>query len=429
MKTFISPSFNLPLNWAVDFLFPVLAKVVQNLDEIIISDEDRDMLRSLKDERLLFFTNHPSTAEPPIVYRIGNIMGSRFKYMASRQVFDWNYGLVGNVISNLGAFSVIAGITDRESLKTARQIMAEPKGKLVLFPEGEPTSGENDSLMPFQPGVAQLGFWALEDARKQETAADITVLPGFIKYTINASPREVELDLHDAMRKLEKELGIDPGKRNLLRRFLHFGKVLLEEAENEYDISLGTEQDFDYRIGRVRHAILDNVAERLKPRKYDRKADAIVKLRQLFAVVEMLQINYPDPSLVRVSEEELEWAHRECVKAFDFIVIKRDYLLSNPTPERFYEWLARFESYVFQKTPRALGGEPSRIPRKAHISFAPHFKLSQYLPAPHNGKKPDKKDAQDRMLTRLRGDMQGLLDNAAKLTAPLFTPFELGDID
>jgi len=422
MQPFIAPGFNLPLAWTADALFPLLIKVVQNIDDIEVRNEDKEMLRKLKNDRLIFFTNHPTTAEPPIAYYVGNLMGARFRYMASRQVFDWSFGMTGRIISSLGAFSVIAGITDRDSLKTARASLAEPGGKLVLFPEGEPTSGENDSLMPFQPGLAQLGFWALDDARKLDPTADITVLPGFIKYVYKGTPGELGEHLEQSIKALERKLDVDPGNRNLLRRFLHFGKVLLERAEVQYGIPPAAEQDFDYRIGRIRHAILDNVADRLSARNYDRSADAIGKLRQLFALVEMISIGYPDPHLAKISSQELEWAHSECVRAFDFIVIKKDYLVSNPTPERFYEWLARFESYAYGKTPRALGGEPPPRARVAVLKFATPFKLSEFYPKD----KKAKRSALDDLLKKLRTDMQRMLDESQQLTSPLFKPGDIG---
>ncbi|MCE9596575.1 MAG: 1-acyl-sn-glycerol-3-phosphate acyltransferase [Spirochaetia bacterium] len=422
MQPFIAPGFNLPLAWTADLLFPVLIKAVQNIDDIEIKSEDKQMLRGLKDDRLIFFTNHPTTAEPPISYYIGNLMGSRFRYMASRQVFDWTFGLTGKIISNLGAFSIIAGISDRDSLKTARESLARPAGKLVLFPEGEPTSGENDSLMPFQPGLAQLGFWALEDARKVDPLADITILPGFIKYIYKGTPAALQEHLEESIRVMENKLGVNPGNRNLLRRFLHFGKVLLEQAEREYSIPVASDQDFDYRIGRIRHAILDRIADRFTVKNYDRKADAIGKLRQLFAWIEMISIGYPDPTLPKLTPEELAWAHGECVKAFDFIVIKKDYLVSNPTPERFYEWLARFESYVHGKKPRALGGEPSPRARKAIVKFAKPFKLSEFYPAD----KKARRSALDDLLKKLRKDMQGMLDESQQLTRAIFKPGDIG---
>ncbi len=424
MNQFIPPGFSLPLAWTADLMLPLILKGVQNIDEVVVRPEDKRMLRNLRKDRLLFFTNHPTTAEPPITWHLGNLMGARFQFMASRQVFDWNWGIVGRVISNLGAYSVIAGINDREAFKTTRQALAKPEGKLVLYPEGEPTSGENDSLMPFQPGVAQLSFWALDDARKVDPKADITILPGFIKYIVQGTDAEIRDQLDQSLRKLEKHLGIDPGDKNLLRRFLTVGRVLLEEAEGEYRIPRASDQDFDYRIGRLRHAILDNVAEKINAQGYDPKADAIIKLRQLFAVVEMIMIDYPDPKVPKLNDQEKEWAHKELLKAFDFIVIKRESLVSRPTPERFYEWLARFESYAYDKTPRALGGEPSPVPRKAYVSFARPFNLSEYW---HPTDKAARKKGVEKMLKRVRDDMQGLLDEALNLSQPLVKPYDIGE--
>lgn len=423
MQPFIAPQFNLPLVWTIDLLFPFLLKAVQNIEDVIIRPEDLEMLRSLRKERMLLFTNHPTTAEPPLVFHLGARMGARFRYMASRQVFDWGFGAVGKVISNIGAFSVIAGIADRDSLKTARATLAAPGGKLVLFPEGEPTSGENDSLMPFQAGAAQLSFWAYEDAIKADPKADIYVVPGFIKYVMKGSHAELHLFLEDAIGALEKKLGVQPGQRNLLRRFLHFGRALLESAEKEYRIPRAAEMDFDYRVGRLRHAILDGIAERIGITNYDRNADAIMKLRRFFALLEMLQINYPDPTLPKVSAADIDWMHKECVKAFDFIVIKKDYLVSNPTPERFFEWLARFESYVYGKKPRALGGEPSPLPRQAHISISTPFRLSEVYPTD----KREKKTASAEMLARIRKNMQSQLDLSQNLSSPLVPPYDIGD--
>jgi hypothetical protein len=423
MKPFIGPNFSAALNWTVDLMLPVLLKSMHNIHEVVVSEEDKAMLRKLKNNRILFFSNHPTTAEPPISFHVANLMGTRFKYMASRQVFDWSYGIAGKVISNLGAFSVIAGIADRDSMKTARNALAEEAGKLVLFPEGEPTSGENDSLMPFQTGIAQLTFWALEDAKKKDPDADIVIVPAFIKYIITAPEKDIVEDLNQSISKIEKKLAMKPFDKNLLRRFLSVGRRLIEDAELEYKVKAPREHDYEYRIGRVRHAILDNVADTIGATAYKKDQDAIHKLRYLFAVIEMLGIGYPDPKLPKISEQQLEWAKRECIKAFDMIVIKREYLLSYPSPERFYEWLTRYESYIFGKTPRAIGGEASHLPRKAFIEFPAPFKLSEY----YKEYKENKKGAIDNMLNRLRGDLQAKLDKCMTYSKPIVAPYDVGD--
>ena len=192
------------------------------------------MLRSIRDDRLLYFSNHPTTSEPPVAYYVANVMGARFQFMAARQVFEWGGGLVGKFISSIGAFSVLAGAADRESIKMSRAILSQPRGKLVLYPEGEPTSGENDNLLPFQQGAAQLGIWALEDARKSDPSADVTVLPTFVKYVMTGTEAHLRADLHQNIKIVEAKLGVDPGNRNLLRRFLAVGRVMLEKAEKDY---------------------------------------------------------------------------------------------------------------------------------------------------------------------------------------------------
>ena len=94
----------------------------------------------------------------------------------------------------------------------------------------------------------------------------------------------------------------------------------------------------DFRIGKLRHTILDRVAEMMKLKHYNTGADAIHKLRHLTSIIELLEVGYESPELPVLTPSELAAANRECIKAYDFIVIKRDYLVSRPTPERFYEW-------------------------------------------------------------------------------------------
>lgn len=413
MKSFIPPAFNLPLAWIVDAALPALLKNMYNIDEVRISAPDKSMLRNLREERLLYFSNHPSTAEPGIAYHVANVMGARFNYMASRPVFDWGYGAVGQVIRNVGAFSVLAGAADKESLKTARRLLASPNGKLVIYPEGA-MSGENDNLLPFMPGASQIGFWGFEDARKIDPLCDVHVLPSFVKYVLKADRSAVEIELREKLRHFEWRLGIEPGRKNLLRRFLTLGRVLLERAEAEYRVPPGSATDWEYRVGRVRHAILDGVAERMQLRGFPTKGDAIAKVRHLFTVTELMEVGSKDPSLPIVDKETLEWARKESKKAYDFIVINPQYLISWPTGERFVEWLGRFESLIQGKSdPRA---------RVAHVLFARPFKLSDY----YEDYKKGKRQTVEAITARLRRDMEDLMEKARPLSAPIVPAGDVG---
>lgn len=415
MRSFIPPSFNLPLAWSVDFSFPWLLKWVFNIQDVIISHEDQVMIRSLRRERMIYLSNHPSTSEPPVAYHVANVMGSRFKFMAARGVFEWGAGAVGRVIQGLGAYSVVAGAPDRESLKASRAILASPAGKLVLYPEGEPTSGENDNLLPFQPGIAQLGFWAMDDIRKEDPEANITVLPAFVKYVYIGTDAKIKSELFSSLRRIERRYRIDPGNKNLLRRFLTIGRIFLEDAESRYKIPRAGSRDWEYRIGRVRHAILDGVAERLAVPGYDGKADAITKLRYLLAMLELIELKMDVRDIPDASEADLKWAHRECQRAYDVIVMKPDYLVTYPSAERFFEYLARYETYTF--------GSTNARPRNAHVFFARPFQLSEF----YTTDKSQKKAALEACVARMRKEIELLRDEAQKLTRPIVRPYDVGD--
>lgn len=421
-KFFLPPEFNLAAAWFADALLPSALAQYQNIHGVVLREEDREMLRSVRDKRLLFFTNHPSQAEPMIAYQLANVMGSRFRYMATRRAFDFLFGAIGKLFQGVGAYSVLPGVPDRDSMRMTRQILAEPGGKLAIFPEGEPMCGENDSLMPFQTGFLKLGFAALLDARKVDPLADVTVLPGFIKYVIQTPRSEVQAHLEKSIAELERHLGVEAGGRNLLRQFLMVGRILLEQSEKEYGIEVAPDSDFDFRIGRLRHRILDNVARLMKVGHYNKEADAISKLRHLTSIIELLEVGYESAELPKLSPAELTRASRECIKAYDFIVIKRDYLISRPTPERFYEWLQRFQSLALGKTPRALGGEPHPQPRLAHVSFAKPFQLGEHL----QEFQKDKAKYVHILTDQIRAEMQTLLDQSLSLTYTLVEPGDVG---
>jgi len=423
-KFFIPPDFNLAAAWFADSMLPTALKQMQNIEDIVIQEKDRALLRSLRNERMLFFTNHPSQAEPMIAYHIANVIGSRFYYMATRRAFDFLFGIVGKWFQSTGAYSILPGVPDRESMMMTRKLLSKPSGKLVIFPEGEPMCGENDSLMPFQPGIIRLGYSALEDARSSDSSADITLLSGFIKYVIKTPREEAIKHLENSIHEIEERIGAQAGGRNLLRRFLMVGRILLEQAEKEYGVEASPDQDFDFRIGHLRHKILDDVAAAMKLKNYNQKADAITKLRHLTSVIELIEIGYPSADLPHLSPEELARVNRECVKAYDFIVIKRDYLVSRPTPERFYEWLQRFQSLVLGKTPRMLGGEPHPLPRKAHLFLAKPFRLGEFYPQ----FKENKAKTVEELMKRIRSDMQSLLDESSGLTDTIVNPGDVGGI-
>ncbi|MCB1306629.1 MAG: 1-acyl-sn-glycerol-3-phosphate acyltransferase [Leptospiraceae bacterium] len=412
-SAFIAPEFNLPLAWAIDFSLPVILKSALNLDGIEITSQDRELLRGLRDERVLYMGNHPTMVEPPVAYHTANVMGSRFHYMASRTVFDWYMGILGEVIKRVGAFSVVGGGGSREAMKYSREILSGPGGKLAIYPEGM-MSGENDNLVPFMSGTAQIGFWALEDARKKHgNAADIVVLPAFTKYLSTLTPEQARRDIEMSLTRIERKLGIDPGDRNLLRQFLTVGRVLLEKYEQEYHIPRASETDYEYRVGRLRHAVLEKAASILGM-QLDSHADAFTKIRDLWNAVEAAEAGFPlarrDLSAAQIAE-----ARTHLNRAYMFIVIRREYLLEHPSPERFYEWLTRYENFIL--------GHSRMRPRRARVFIGEPFYIGKY----YGVYQENRRKGLEQVTQRLRSEMEKQLDKGIRLTRTLVTPHDIGE--
>ncbi|NCN08964.1 MAG: 1-acyl-sn-glycerol-3-phosphate acyltransferase [Leptospira sp.] len=409
-KSFIPPKFNYPLLWLTDFSLPFLLKAVHNIDSVEISEEDKKTIKSLRKHRVIIVSNHPTTQEPPVVYSLANIMSSRFHYMASREVFDWGSGIVGDFIQAIGAYSVIAGASDKESLKATREIISAPEGKLVLFPEGEPTSGLNDTLLPFQPGVAQLGFWGLEDTIKKDPDAKLYILPVFIKYKMNAKEDVMKKDLDLSLSVLESKMGISRTGKTIVERFLSIGRRLLEKEEREYGIEIENPEDFDFRMGKIRHTILDNIAKKIELPKYDPEENAIVKLRKVLSFLELATLDIESLKEKGPSKEVAKWARKAAQKAYDFITMQINYIKEQPSAERLYEWLYRYEQEIL--------GETKMRPHIAKIRVSTPILMNSL----YDDYKKDKKKLVQDTTQDLRNKLENLLEEEKSLAKEIFSP-------
>ncbi|MCX8000201.1 MAG: hypothetical protein N3A69_14805 [Leptospiraceae bacterium] len=214
------------------------------------------------------------------------------------------------------------------------------------------------------------------------------------------------------MQKIESKLRINPGERNLLRRFLYVGRILLENAEEEYNLNSANES-IEFRIGRVRHAALNRAAENIGI-QFPEGLDAISKMRELFTTVESYELGFPDPKHPNLKPKNLSQAKKDMERAYTFIVIRPIYLISRPTAERMIEWLTRYETLLF--------GTSSFRARKAVMQFAPFFGLREY----YKDYKKDKKTTIEIVTSRIKNYMESMLIEAISFTEPIVEPLETG---
>src|SRR5262245_6201606 len=130
-------------------------------------------LARLRERRFILTPNHPSSSDPLIALWIARRLRRSFNYMACRELFQGPYGWI---IQRLGSYSVLRGTLDRDAVRTTLALLVEQDRQLVIFPEGE-IYGHNDMLLPFQSGVAQLGFMAVERLEKAGKDPRLPVVP------------------------------------------------------------------------------------------------------------------------------------------------------------------------------------------------------------------------------------------------------------
>ncbi len=414
-SSFIPPSFELPVALTLDLSFPILSKLLVNLDGVDISREDQKYLREFRNKRLLYLSNHPTEVEPIIAYYVANEIGSRFHFMASRNIFNLGFGLVGEVIKRVGAFSIVTGSADRDAIKMSRKILSEPEGKLVLYPEGM-MSGENDNLVSFMPGVAQVAYGGLEDALKKDPSAQLLVLPTVVKYKISGSKESILRSVEESLQRIERKLKVYPGGRTLLRRFLTIGRVLLEETEFELGVPKVDidGKDFDYRLGRARHTALNQAASILNVQFKDTD-HAIEKIRQLFMALDSLEGGTPLPTTPKeISPQNIRRAKQLVDTAYTFLITKPKNLVQHPSAERLFEWICSFERHVF--------GKSEDRPRRAHVLIGTAFSLEPY----HRIYLSNKKEGIAALMVEIRRQMETLVEKGKSLTEPVVAPYSVG---
>jgi hypothetical protein len=100
---------------------------------------------------------------------------------------------------------------------------------LVIFPEGV-ACGQNDTVMPFQQGIAQLAFWACDDLGKQGDLPPIYFVPIAIKYIYL---RDMRSEIDDSLRRLEDNLLLPPSPQHstLFSRLRRVGEAVLSANE------------------------------------------------------------------------------------------------------------------------------------------------------------------------------------------------------
>ncbi|MGJ3244462.1 MAG: 1-acyl-sn-glycerol-3-phosphate acyltransferase [Elainellaceae cyanobacterium] len=170
--------------------------------------------------RFLIAFRHPTTSDPPCVanvlwnqipryahqngYSVESPVHAHFVY--DRGIPLWAGNFVGWLASTLGGTPIRRGSLDVIGLRSVRNLFADGQFPIAIAPEGA-TNGHNEIVSPIEPGIAQFGFWCVEDLRKANRSEPVMIVPLGIQYRYVEAPWK---SLESLMTQLELEMGLPP---------------------------------------------------------------------------------------------------------------------------------------------------------------------------------------------------------------------------
>lgn len=403
---FVPPRHNPALVWFANTFVTRLGRLFGNVHGLTADEETLDLLHELRGERALICPNHPTETDPIVVYWLGCLVKQHFNFLATRETLE---GPRGKLLNNIGVYSVIRGFADRESIRYTRKLLAEQDRKVVIFPEGL-VYEHNDKLLEFQNGVAQMGFWAMDDLKKAGKEPALPIVPVAVRYRCKVDPMPY---IERGLSAVEHELGLKPGNAGLYERLLKAGGEVLADLERAEGIKTDPEQPLGDRIVKLRRSILERVAHAANVEICDSEAPG----EQLHHITNELRAwvgTLPDEHseyeerLYRQRATVAAPLFKELLRLHNFVALSGDYVASEPTAERFLEVLGRLQKEV-------LGSVKHAAPLRAIVKAAPPIRLEERYDEYKERKREVVAGVTDQLEDTIRGMLQELRHEATPL--------------
>ncbi|MGB3201422.1 MAG: 1-acyl-sn-glycerol-3-phosphate acyltransferase [Nodosilinea sp.] len=259
---FIPPALDLRLLALMRLAVPHWMRWREQLRQVDVVNADGlvHLLRAFdaQETRLLLAFRHPSPLDS---YCLAHLLWSAVPHRARELGIDlkrpvhghfiydrgiplWAGEWVGWIYSRLGGTPIQRGKVDRQGLRSARQLLANGQFPLAAAPEGG-NNGHTEIVSPLEPGVAQMGFWCVEDMQSQGRPEQVAIAPLGIAYRY-ITPPWPELDRW--LDRLEQESGLtspdlvyppgdtsDAAMAHRYQRLYALGEYLLTLMEGYYN--------------------------------------------------------------------------------------------------------------------------------------------------------------------------------------------------
>ena len=406
MLDFKPPKPNTLFIRVAQWLVPLVLRGPLKISKFVIDPETLEQLRSIANHPMVLVPNHADYADASIMFALSKRLGDQFHYMCARETFKGR--IRSYLMQRFGVYSVTRGSIDRESFRTTRNLLTDGKHPLVIFAEGE-ISRQNDTVLPFESGVVQLCFWALDDMAKAGTVKPLYAVPVGIKYIYD---EEMWDEIEEALTRLEREIlpQGSPTPEDLYGRLRMVGTAILSTLEREYKLKADENRSLNERIEQLREHILSQMEEFMGVTP---QTDVLsrVRVRGLKNLIdaeiyrETEEISAYERQIHEQQLEKFQEFYPDLNRLINFIAIYDGYVGETQSPERFLEVITRIEREVF-------GDSKPRGPRIASMRFGtPKNLLDRY-----ETYKQDKKQTVQDITLELETEVQTLISDMSHQT-------------
>jgi 1-acyl-sn-glycerol-3-phosphate acyltransferase len=221
---FIPPNFNPLVLQGCELVLPIWLRSRTTIAEI--KGENLATLVDLYQQfqsnkiRFLMAFRHPNVDDPYcLMYLLRKLLPKAAKqqgvslkkptyghFIYDRGIPLWAGSYVGWLYSQLGGTPIHRGKLDRAGLRSIRQLFVDGKFPMMASPEGA-TNGHNEIVSPIEPGIAQMGFWCVEDLLAAQRSEQVLIVPIGIQYYYIDPPWA-------SLEKLLTQLEVDSGLSN-----------------------------------------------------------------------------------------------------------------------------------------------------------------------------------------------------------------------
>ena len=404
MLDFKPPKPNALFIRVAQWLVPLVLRGPLKVSKFVVDPESMERLSAIANNPIVLAPNHADYADASIMFALSKRIGNPFRYMCARETFKGR--LRSFLMQRFGVYSVTRGSIDREAFRTTRNFLTEGKHPLVIFAEGE-ISRQNDTVMPFESGVVQLCFWALDDMTKADSVKPLYAVPVGIKYIYN---QEMWDEIEEALTRLEREIlpQGSPAADDLYGRLRTIGAAIVSTLEREYRLKPDEDSSLNERIEQLREHILSQMEEFMgvtpQPTIHPRtRVRALKNLIDGEIYRETDELPAYERQIHEQRLEKFQEFYPDLNRLINFIAIYDGYVGETQSPERFLEVITRIEREVF-------GDSKPRGPRIAFMRFGtPKNLLDRY-----ENYKQDKKQTVQDITLELETEVQALISDMSQ---------------